>query len=393
MDVTGIQKQLRKLKIDGWLLYDFHGINPIAQRITGLEDRMITRRWFCYVPQEGDPRWIISQIEQGQFEGIEGKVETYAGWSALVDKLRETLGMAPRVAMEYAPHGAIPYVSRVDAGTIEMVRSLNVAVCSSADLVQWFEARWSAASLALHLEAAKHLQTALERAFDVVTQHLTAQRSITEYDVQQEIVRYFEVNGIVTDSAPIVASTKNTGDPHYQPGPERSSLIELEDLLLIDMWGKMDDPEAVYADITWMAYAGRSVPDDYARVFSVLRRARDMTIEFVKSAVARDEVIRGYQVDDVARSIITEQGFGDKFTHRTGHSLGVDVHGAGVNIDNLETHDERLIIPDIAFTVEPGIYMQPFGMRTEIDVYVGERKAEVTTVPVQKFVVPLIKDI
>ena len=390
MDLESIQDQLAQMKIDAWLMYDFQGINPIAAEVAGLRGKHLTRRWFCLVPAHGDPRWLVSELERSQFSGLEGDLHTYFSWTTLREGLEKLLQGSQRLAMEYAPHGTIPYVSRVDAGTMEMVRSMNVTVVSSADLVQWCQARLSPSSLALHLQASKHLYAALERGFHLISQSVLASRKISEYDVQQEIVRYLEVNDLETDTAPIVAATENTNDPHYLPDEHRSVLIEEGDLVLIDLWAKMRAPDAVYADITWMAYVGDQVPDDFARVFTVLTRARDVAMEFVRSAVAGGEVIRGYQVDDVARSIVAEEGYGEKFIHRTGHSLGTQVHGRGVNFDNLEDPDERAVIPDIACTIEPGIYLRPFGMRTEIDIYVGERKAEITTLPVQRHILALL---
>ena len=392
MDINGIQERLREDRIDAWLLYDFHGINPIAQALAGTAGRMLTRRWFCLVPAAGEPQWLVNGIEATELGDVPGAVSTYHSWTTLKDSLARIVRGCPRVAMEYTPHGTVPYVSRVDAGTMEMVRSLNVTVVSSADLVQWFQARWSPASLSLHLEAAKHLHTAMQRAHHLIAQSIKAGRKITEYDIQQEIMRYFELHKLVTDSPPIVATTQNTNSPHYTPDARRHAVIETEDLVLIDMWAKMDHPEGVYADITWMAYVGEIVPDDYARIFSAVVKARDAAAEFVISNVASGKPIRGYQVDDVARGIVSEAGYDDKFIHRTGHNLHKEVHGPGVNFDNLENHDERLLIPDVACTIEPGIYLRPFGFRSEINIYVGEKRAQVTTVPVQKHILPLLSE-
>jgi len=392
MDVPFIQKHLAQLALDAWLLYDFQGLNPLARGLAGLGERMLTRRWFCLVPAEGEVRWLVNQIEEAQFRDMPGKVRTFSSWTMLQTGLKELLQGHRRVAMEYTPHGTIPYVSRVDAGTLELVRSTGVEIVSSADLVQWCEARWSPGALATHLEAAKHLTVARERAFHMVTQSVRTGRRITEYDVQQEIVQYFELHNLTTSAPPIVAVGKHTSDPHYQPEKSSSALIEEGDLLLVDLWAKMRDSGAVYADITWMAFVGGRVPDEFARVFAVVVRARDVAAEFVQQSVAKGERIRGYQVDDVARTIIAEAGFGERFIHRTGHNIGENDHGMGVNFDNLETHDERMLIPDIACSIEPGIYLGIFGMRSEVNIYVGERRAEVTTMPVQRHVVPLLGD-
>ncbi len=391
MDVYAIQKQLAAMSLDGWLLYDFHGQNEIALHVAELEGH-VTRRWFCLIPDRGEPRWLVSSLDRGAFSDVAGEVTTYFSWQTLRDGLHDLLPDRGRVAMEYVPDGAVPYVSKVDAGTIELVRSTGVTVVSSADIVQWFEARLSAAALSYHLEAARHLQAAMERAFHLIGQSARARRRITEYDVQQEIVRYFEQHDMVTDHPPIVAATMNTRNPHYAPVQGHSALVEEGDLVLVDMWAKMNAPEAVYADITWMAYVGDQVPDDFSRVFSVVARARDEAIRFIRAAVEARSEVRGYEVDDAARAVISAHGYSGKFIHRTGHSLGREVHGPGVNFDNLETHDERLLIPDIAATVEPGVYLTPFGMRTEVDVYVGDGQMDVTTTPIQKHIVPLLDD-
>ena len=392
MDVPLIQKHLAASDLDGWLLYDFQGLNPVARKIAGLSGEFLTRRWFCLIPRQGAVRWLVSQIEERQFASVPGTVHTFISWSTMIEGLKAILEGHKRVAMEYAPEGRVPYISRVDGGTLEIVRAAGVEVASSADLAQWCEARWSPGSLALHLEAAKHLTVARERAFHIIAQAVRAGRKISEYDVQQEIIQYFELHDLVTNSAPIVAANEHTCNPHYQPTKESGALIEEGDLVLIDLWAKKRQPDAVYADITWMAYVGDRVPDELVRVFSVVLHARNTAVDFIKQSVARGETIRGYQVDDVARSIIAEAGYGDRFIHRTGHNIGTDDHGTGVNFDNLETHDDRMLIPDIACSVEPGIYLNLFGMRSELNIYIGDRRAEVTTMPIQRHIVPLLKD-
>ena len=392
MDIDAVQQQLHQMKIDGWLLYDFHGINPIARDFAGMAGKMITRRWFCLIPVSGKPRWLVSKLEASEFGTVPGEIHTYHSWTTLNEGLAELVRGCPKVAMEYTPHGTIPYISRVDAGTMEMIRALNITPVSSADLVQWFQARWSPASLSLHLKAAKHLRAAMQRAHHLIRQFVTAGRRISEYDVQQEIMRYFQLHNLVTDSPPIVATTANTNSPHYTPDETRNSLIEKEDLVLIDMWAKVDHPDGMYADITWMAYVGLQVPDDYSRIFSVVTTARDAAAEFIVNSVENEKTIKGYEVDDVARTVVKNFGYEDKFIHRTGHNLHRDVHGPGVNFDNLENHDERLLIPDIACTIEPGIYLRPFGFRSEINVYIGEKRAQITTEPQQKHIIPLLSE-
>ena len=391
MDIPFIQKQLNRLGLDGWLLYDFQGINPLARRLAGFDREMITRRWFCLVPTKGEPMWLVSRIERSHFDGKPGTVRTYMSWPSLRDGLASMLAGRRKVAMEYAPGGTIPYVSRVDMGTIELVRAAGGEVVSSADLIQWCLARFTPPALATHLEASRHLYSARDAALAVIGEHLTSGRRITEYDVQQVIAEYFAANGLVTNGQPIVAAGRHTNDPHYQPSESGSAAIEEGELVLLDLWAKLDSPGAVYADITWMAFAGEQVPDEYGRIFTIVVRARDAAIAYVQGAVERDEEIRGWQVDDAARAAVVEAGYGESFIHRTGHNIGIDDHGIGVNFDNLETHDERVVIPDVCCSVEPGIYLDLFGIRSEVNIYIGDRRAEITTVPVQRQITPLLR--
>jgi Xaa-Pro aminopeptidase len=392
MNLEEIQRQLGRASLDGWLLYDFQGINPLARSITGVTGKMLTRRWFCFVPREGAPVWLVSQIERAQFDGVDGEIRTFNTWGEFTKGLSTLLQGRSRIAMEYSPGGTTPYVGRVDAGTLEIVRDIGVEVVSSADLVQWCEARWSPDALATHLRVAQHLNVVREQAFYMIAQHIRAGRRISEYDIQQEIVRYFTLHGLVAGSAPIVAAAENSSDPHYQPSASSCKVIAEGDVVLVDLWAKLAETNAVYADITWMGYVGEIVPEEIARVFATIVRGRDAAIEFIKQSVAKGETLRGYQVDDVARAVLTHEGYGERFIHRTGHNLGTEDHGTGVNFDNYEMHDERLLIPDIACSIEPGIYLGLFGMRSEVNIYIGERRAEVTTTPVQRQVVPLLRE-
>ncbi len=390
MELALIQEHLAGFGLDGWLLYDFGGMNPIAEDVAGVGSGLLTRRWFCLVPSEGQPRWLVSRVEVACFDGVPGEVTAYTGWKALPASVSELLGGTSKVAMEYVPNGEIPYVSRVDAGTMELVRSAGVEVVSSADLVQACTVRWTPVSVATHLEASIHLNVARLGAFDLVAREIGAGKRVTEYDVQQHILRYFDANGMVADDPPIVAAGRHTCDPHYQPTSSSSAVIGEGDLLLVDLWAKMDDSESVYADITWMAFVGSTVPGEYARVFETVAGARDLAVEFIRASVADGRTIRGFEVDDVARAAIIEAGHGDRFVHRTGHNLGSDVHGSGVNFDNLETHDARELTADIGCTIEPGIYLDGFGVRSEIDIHIGPSRAQITTVPVQERIEPLL---
>ncbi len=389
MDLSGIQTTLKEMHLDGWLLYDFHGINPIARRVVGLgEDRFATRRWFGLLPAEGEPTWLHHAIEAHLFADLPGRRVPFVGYRALQDKLREMLKGVGSVAMEYAPGGAIPYISRVDAGTLEMVRSAGPRVVSSADLVQFFEARWSPAGLASHRRAAQALKEVLQATYDEVAGAVREGRAIDEYGVQQFMGEQFRSRGLHYDP-PIVAVNANCGNPHYESRAQGSARIRRGDLLLLDLWCREEAADSIWADITWMAYLGDKVPGRIQEIWEIVAGARDAAVAFLKETVGRGKPVRGAEVDRVARDHIDARGYGERFLHRTGHSIGVEVHGNGCNIDGLETLDERLLIPQTGFSIEPGIYLDDIGVRSEIDVYMDERSVEVTTA-VQDRIVTLL---
>jgi Xaa-Pro aminopeptidase len=381
MDVPAIQAALAEQRIDGWLLYDFRGSNPIARAVIGFDESQIgTRRWFYLIPRQGQPVAIMHVIEPHALKGAPGRSVLYRSWKELEALLREHLGGLSRVAMEYSPGAAIPYVGRVDAGTVEMVRAAGVEVVSSADLVQIFEARWTPEQKALHDRAARDTMWAKDQAFALIRERLAATAPLKESEVQSFIMARFRARGLVSDHPCIVAVNDHASDPHFETGPgPQDRLIKRGDLVLIDLWAKVaDDPRAVYYDATWMGYAGSEVPARMQEVWEAVKGARDAAVSFVTESVAAGRTIHGYEVDDVSRAFIEERGFGPYFLHRTGHSIGYLVHGNGVNIDNLETRDQRRIIPGVCFSIEPGVYLPEFGVRSEIDMYVGEGKAEVT---------------
>ena len=388
LPIPAVQRALKQDGLDGWLLYDFHGSNPIAQRLTDLASstKLATRRWYYLVPAEGAPRGLVHAIERHNLDGLPGEKQPYAGREQLAAGLKGLLSGMKRVAMEYSPGNAIPYVSRVDAGTVEAVRQLGVDVVSSGDLIQRFEAVWSDEALATHRAASTKLYNIKDRAFELIRQR---QRSgLNEHEVQQAMVGWFEAEGLVTDSAPCVAAQENAGNPHYQPSASVHRPINADEIVLLDLWGKLRTPGAVFADITWMGFTGSRVPEKYAKVFAAVRDGRDAGIELVTRASRDGRELRGFEVDRATRDVIERAGYGGQFIHRTGHSLGQDVHGNGVHMDDYETHDERRLIPGTGFTIEPGIYTPEFGVRTEINMFVGERDAEVTG-PMQNEIVPL----
>ena len=388
LPIPAVQKALKQDGLDGWLLYDFHGSNPIARRLTDLvsSPKLSTRRWYYLVPAEGAPRGLVHAIERHNLDTLPGDKQAYAGREQLAAGLKTLLRGMKRVAMEYSPGNSIPYVSRVDAGTVEAVRELGVDVVSSGDLIQRFEAIWSDEALATHRAASERLYRIKDRAFELIASRVN--RKLSEYDVQQSMMKWFEEEGLITDSAPCVAAQENAGNPHYQPGPTASRAIHQDEIVLLDLWGKLATPGAVFADITWVGFSGSRVPETYARAFAAARDGRNAGVDLVKAAASQRRELRGFEVDRATRDVIERAGYGAQFIHRTGHSLGEEVHGNGVHMDDYETHDERRLIPGTGFTIEPGIYTSDFGVRTEINMYVGDGAAEVTG-PMQHEIVTL----
>jgi len=389
VEIAEIQKDLRQAKLDGWLFYDFRGSDPIAQRILDLPPGMRTRRWFYFVPAKGTPRKLVHKIEAGALAAMPGNTLYYAAQTELRAGVKKALGRAKRIAMQYSPKNAIPYVSTVDAGTVELVRSCGVKVISSADLVQKYEACWSKEQLESHLAAGRAIDRIVSEAFRHAANCVREKKLLTEYDLQQWILQKFEEAGIITDEGPDIAVNANASDPHYGPTREKSSPIREGDLLLLDVWGKQKAASSVYYDITWMGYLGAKVPEKYAKVFQVLREARDRAVDLIRASVKSGKPLQGWQVDKAARAVVEKAGYGKYFFHRTGHNIGTSVHGNGVNMDGLETHDDRHLIPGTCNSVEPGIYLPEFGMRTEVDVYVDEHEARVTGA-VQTEILPLL---
>ena len=378
MDLAKIQQELRSQGLDGWLFFDHHNRDPLAYRILGITPRMATRRWYYLIPAEGEPRALEHRIERGMTAGAPGEKLLYSGWTEQLERLRQMTAGMKRIAMQYSPLCAIPYVAMVDAGTVELIRSLGLEVASSAELVQVFEARWTPAQLESHLEAGRRVDKARAEAFALVRERTRSGAPLSEVEVKNFIRERFARAGLVTDHGPIVGVNANSSDQHYEPTEEKTAPIRAGDWVLIDMWAKLDQPEAVYYDITWTGFCGDRPPEEMRKVFGVVTGARDAAIQRVQQAVAAKEDLRGFQVDDASRGAIARAGYGEYFVHRTGHSIGVEVHGSGANMDNLENHDERRVIPWTCFSIEPGVYLPHFGVRSEIDMFVGDGEARVT---------------
>ena len=379
MNVGEIQEALRREQVDGWLFFDHHLRDPLAYRVLGFQPAShVTRRWYYFIPAEGEPMGLVHRVESKRLDELPGEKVPYSSWTEQVDGIRRILGSAKRVAMEYSPNCAIPYVATVDAGTVELVRSLGVDVVTSAELIQHFEARWTPQALESHLEAGRRVDIVRREAFALIRERTRDGGSVQELEVKQFVLAEFAKHGMVTPDGPIVGVNANAANPHYEPEPGMTLPIRRGDFVLLDMWAKLDQPGSVYYDITWTGFCGPDPPEQIRKVFTIVRDARDRAIERVKRAVREGQVVRGFEVDDAARSYITEQGYGPAFTHRTGHSIGQEVHGNGANMDNLETHDERRVVPWTCFSIEPGIYLKDFGVRSEVNVFVGERQALVT---------------
>ncbi|MFN7933513.1 MAG: M24 family metallopeptidase [Bryobacteraceae bacterium] len=377
--IPEIQECLKEKGIPAWLFYDHHLRDPLAYRILQFDPpRTPSRRWFYLIPARGEPQGLVHRIEATMLDALPGKKTAYSSWQTLQSGLQELLAGYDTVAMQHSDLCEIPYVALVDGGMIDLVRSTRTIVTSSADLVQHFEARWSADQFDSHIEAGKRVDAIRGAAFSKISDALRANQGITEFDIAEFIRESFQSQGLFTDHGPIVAVNANASNPHYEPTRERCAPIRKDDLVLIDMWAKLDRPNAVYYDITWTGFCGPRPSSEMLKVFHIVTGARNAGVQFIQQMVSSGTSLAGYEVDDVVRGFIRDNGFGDYFIHRTGHSIGTDVHGNGANMDNLESHDTREIIANTCFSIEPGVYLTPFGIRSEVNVFVGESKAIVT---------------
>jgi Xaa-Pro dipeptidase len=388
-DVQAVQKDLKAANLDGWLFYDFRGRDPIALRILQLPPGMRTRRWFYFVPAKGAARKLVHKIESEALASLPGETLYYAGHHELQDNLHELLGDAQSIAMQYSPRNAIPYVSMVDAGTVELVRSVGPKIFSSADLVQKYEACWTAEQLESHLAAGEVIDRIIREAFQLAAKGAREGKPLTEYVLKQWILKEFDAAGLTADEGPDVAVGPNASDPHYGPTEGKSAPIREGQLLLLDVWAKKNTPGSVYYDVTWTGFLGAKVPEEMTKVFGVVREARDKAIAMIRSAVAKGRPLQGWQVDQAARTVVKDAGYAEYFFHRTGHSIGENVHGNGVNMDGMETKDTRRLIPHTCTSIEPGIYLRDFGIRSEVNVYIGDGEARVTGA-IQQELLPLL---
>lgn len=390
MDIQKIQAYLTEHELDGWLLADFHARNTIAMNLLGIGG-IITRRSFYFIPASGDPTALVHAIEKAKFVAVPGRMVTFSSYSLLEQELAELLRHSKRVAMEYSPLGRLPYIGLVDAGTIELVRGFGIEVASSADLVAAFQACLTVEQIASHRIAARNCVEIKDKSFALIGAALREGRTITEFDVCRYILEQFKAYDMTTGSGPNCSVDANAGDPHYEPDATHSSSIRKGQLVLLDLWGKLAIDSGVFGDITWMAYAGTAeqIPERYTQMFGVLATARDKAVSFLRENIDKRPVY-GYEVDDACRAVVRSAGFGEFFTHRTGHSITSSEHGTGPNIDNLETEDRRRLQKGHLFSIEPGIYHKDCGFRTEINVLIGHDGVEVTTLPLQMQITPLL---
>jgi Xaa-Pro dipeptidase len=372
--IAEIQRKLKEYKLDGWLLYNFRGNNQFASKILEMTSgKLSSRRYFYFIPSSGSPQKLVHSIEQFDLDHLPGNKIIYSQWKTLHEGLKKILSGFKTVCMEYSPNNDIPYLSKVDAGTVEFIRTFGTQIVSSGDIVQYFEARWDDEQYHDAQDTANILLRTIDIAFNFIGENLRSGKKITEYDVQQVIMSEFKINNLTTYAPANCSVNGNGANPHYDPSKEQSSEIKRGDYILIDWWAKKNKPDAVYADFTWVGYAGMDIPKKYQEVFDIVKGSRDAAVDYLKTELSAGRKVRGCDVDDITRKFIEDRGYGNLFVHRTGHNIGEEVHGNGAHIDNFETMDVREIIPETCFSIEPGIYLpEEFGIRLEIDVYISK---------------------
>ena len=378
MDLPAIQAALRERNIDAWLFYDHHHRDPIAYSVLGLPaGQMVTRRWYYLIPADGEPVKLVHKIEPGHLDTVPGAKKQYSGWQELFDQVKAMLNNCRDIAMQYSPNNLIFTISLVDGGTLDLIRGLGKNVVSSADLVAQFQATWTEEQIRSHFVARDAIDAITAAAFQEIGRRVR-NGGTNEHEIQQWLLEAFRRENLVADDLPVVAVNANSGNPHYAPDSENSKPIRQGDFVLLDIWAKKNTPKAVYYDITWTGFVGNSPSDRMREIFDIVRQARDLGVKTVREAIATDRAIAGWEVDRAVRGYIKSAGFEKNFIHRTGHSIGTDVHANGANMDDLEIHDERRILPNSCFSIEPGIYLAEFGVRSEVNVLVRPKAAEVT---------------
>lgn len=381
MNLEKIQSAISSIGADGWLFFDFHNRDHLGLRILGMNTKgLSTRRWYYYVPASGEPTKLAHRVEPTKLDHLPGNKLMYSSWRELHSNLKDILGTPRKIAMQYSPLNAIPYVSIADGGTVDLVRSFGHEIVSSADLVSQFEALLDEKAVKSHFKAGRLVDSVLDEAFNEVRKSVRSKKYKTEFEIQQFILKKFKANGLFTDDPPIVGTNEHPANPHFAPTPKGSRKIKPGDKLLIDLWAKLDKPGAIYYDITWCAFIGDEPPAEYVRAFHAVRDARRAGFRFLNEKLGSSAPVAGWEVDDVCRNVVKEAGYGEYFTHRTGHSIGEEVHGNGPNIDNFETQDTRTLVPGCLFSLEPGIYIEgSMGVRSELNAFIhADRTASIT---------------
>jgi Xaa-Pro aminopeptidase len=390
-DLKKIQQIISKMNLDAWLLYDFRGSNDVALDILDIpRESHLTRRFYYLIPKSGEPVKIVNAIEAFHLDHLPGIKLKYSSHPVLSGHLSSTLKNFKRIAMEYSPLNAIPYVSKVDAGTLEQIKSYGAEIVTSGDLISLFAAVWDVEQYTENIPVANALTDIASGAFNFIKNKILTSGTTSELEVQRFIDNEIDKRGYITEPPTIVGVNENSGNPHYGPSEEEFKEIKKGDFVLLDLWAKPNKPSGVWADITWTGYVGETVPEKYTKIFNIVAEARDTAFNLVASRFKEGKEIRGYEVDDAARAVISKAGYGEYFFHRTGHSITTDLHGSGAHMDDYETKDERLLLPSTSFSIEPGIYLPEFGVRSEIDVFIkpdgtviqtgGERQKEVVAV-------------
>jgi Xaa-Pro aminopeptidase len=377
--IDDIQNALATEKLDGWLLYDFRGSNAIARHLVKLGDKIATRRWFYFIPTNGTCTKLVHAIETETLDHLPGKKVIFRSWQDLHHVLKEMLRGKRTIAMEYSQENDIPYIAMVDSGTIELVQKTGVRVASSGDLVQLFEARWDEEQRKSHMEAVKRVNDVKDEGYRFISENIRNRKAITEFDVQQFMWELFENKNLTADHPAIVAANANASNPHYSPERHHSALLREGDLVLIDIWGKLKARDTIYGDITWMGFIGKEVPGRQQEIFDIVKGAQQNAFQLIAENFRKGQLTFGWEADQAARDYISERGYGDYYLHRTGHNIGQEVHGNGAHLDNLETRDRRKLIPGTGFSIEPGIYLPEFGVRSEIDVYITDEGPVITS--------------
>ncbi len=383
-NLNAIQKSLLELKIDGWLFYDFMGSDSIGRSILGISSKEKNNRgWYYYIPYQGAPSKLVHGIESKIFDHLPGKKEVYIDRREMIEKLHSLFKAGQKIALQYSPYNAIPTISKIDAGTFELLKSFKLNLISSGDLIQQFDACLSKIQLNTHINVSKELDEVLKKALQYIKHKVQKHQEITELSLQKFLKKQIKAHGLVTDMEPVVATGDNTANPHYSTGETNNSPIHVRRLVQLTFCAKEKKDDAVYSSISWVAYIGDEVPPEYQNNFKIVKNCRDKMMEFIDQSLKRKKKIRGWEVDDFTRKYVEKEGLIGNFLHRSGHSLGISCYAHAVNLDNLETKDDRQIIPGLCLSISPGVYFADYGMKTEINIHTDSKGVRLSTKSIQ----------